>query len=163
MMTTAGLWRRAAPILTLALHAARELADVVLLPVGQADGLEHLIHPGVERCPTQAVHLAPEDEVLPRRKVGVEGDILWYHAQAGLGGFGCAADRMAHDQGVALVGLEQAGQHRDGGGLARAVGPEQAQDLALLDGEIHALHGLKVAKGLAEVLDFYCVWQGVLL
>ena len=36
---------------------------------------------------------------------------------------------------VAGVGLEQAGEDGDGGGLAGAVGAEQAEDLALFDGE----------------------------
>ena len=41
--------------------------------------------------------------------------------------------RLAEDEGVAGGREEQAEQQLDGGGLAGAVGAEQAEDLALVD------------------------------
>ncbi len=61
---------------------------------------------------------------------------------------------MPHHARIALVRAQQAGQHGDGGGLPGAVRAEQAEDLALLDGKIHALHSLGLAKGLVQVQDF---------
>ena len=46
-----------------------------------------------------------------------------------------AAD--AHD---AAIGRAQTFENFDGGCLARAVGPEQAEDFAFLDGKAHAPH-----------------------
>ena len=43
----------------------------------------------------------------------------------------------------------------DDGRLARAIRPEQGEDLALLDGEIDTAHGFHVAVALREVLDRY--------
>ena len=40
---------------------------------------------------------------------------------------------LAEDEGVAVGREEQAEQQLDGGGLAGAVGPEQAEDLAAVD------------------------------
>ena len=38
---------------------------------------------------------------------------------------------MTHDEGIALVRAQQAGEHRDGGGLPGPVRTEQAEDLTL--------------------------------
>ena len=45
------------------------------------------------------------------------------------------------------------GHHADERALARAVGAEQAEDLAVGDREAHALDGFKVAVALDDVLD----------
>ena len=58
---------------------------------------------------------------------------------------------MAHHQSVAFVGAQQGGEHGNGGGLAGAVGAEQAKDFARLDVETDALHGLDFAKGFVQV------------
>src|SRR5262249_59618837 len=49
--------------------------------------------------------------------------------------------RLVEDQGVALGREEQAQQQLDGGGLARAVGAEQAEDLAAFDGQVERPEG----------------------
>ena len=46
--------------------------------------------------------------------------------------------RLAEDEGLAVGGEEQAEQQLDGGGLAGAVGAEQAEDLAAVDLEVEA-------------------------
>ena len=45
---------------------------------------------------------------------------------------------LAEDEGVAVGGEEQAEQQLDGGGLAGAVGAEQAEDLAAVDLRLRA-------------------------
>ena len=45
------------------------------------------------------------------------------------------------------VGLDQRGQHPQRGGLARAVGPEEAEDLALVDIEVDAVDGADLRLG----------------
>ena len=48
---------------------------------------------------------------------------------------------LAEDEGLALGGKQQAQQQLDGRGLARAVGAEQAEDLALADLQVEGLEG----------------------
>ncbi len=139
------------------LHPARKLADVILLPVREADDLEHFIDAGFERRAAQAIHLAPKDQVLTRRQVGVERNLLRHHAQAGLGRFRRAADGMAHNRRVTVARGQQPRKHRDGRRFARAVRPQQAQDFALLSRKLDPGHGLELAKGFLEILDFDCV------
>ena len=47
----------------------------------------------------------------------------------------------AEDQGLAGGGKQQAEDELDGGGLARAVGPEESEDFASLDFEVEGLQG----------------------
>jgi hypothetical protein len=53
---------------------------------------------------------------------------------------------MAHDGSFALAGLQQPGQHRDGGGLAGAVWTEQAEDFAFCSAKAHPSHSLEAAE-----------------
>ena len=55
---------------------------------------------------------------------------------------GDVGGRLVEDQGVALGGEEQAEQQLDRRGLARAVGAQQAEDLAAVDLKIEGLEGL---------------------
>ncbi len=64
------------------------------------------------------------------------------------------SDRFALDADPAGVRFEQTADHLDGGGLAGAVGTQQAEDLALLHRQADILHGFQVAEGFAEVADF---------
>src|SRR5689334_17574602 len=48
---------------------------------------------------------------------------------------------------------EEGGQHLDGGGLARPVGPEEREELAGTDLERDAIDGADVAERLDQVLD----------
>ncbi len=53
---------------------------------------------------------------------------------------GCGAGRRPPTVAVPAVGSQQRGEHPQGGGLARTVRPEEADDLPRLDGEIHPAH-----------------------
>src|SRR5205085_5597246 len=74
--------------------------------------------------------------------------------------------RLAEHEGVALGREEQAQEQLDGGGLARAVGAEQAEDLAALDRQVQgAERGLlapapEVAVDLGEVARLDDRFQG---
>ena len=54
---------------------------------------------------------------------------------------------FAEDQGLAFGGKQQAQQQLDRGGLAGAVGPEQAEDFALLDFQVERLEGPHLLAG----------------
>jgi hypothetical protein len=59
-------------------------------------------------------------------------------------------DLETGDLGLARVGLQQSGDHRDGGGLAGAVGPEQPVGLPGRDANVDTLHRDEVVEGLAQ-------------
>ena len=61
---------------------------------------------------------------------------------------------VAEDAHLAGVVVAVAFEDLDGRGLAGAVRPEQAEDLAGAHGEVDALEGLEVAVGLAQAAGF---------
>src|SRR5690606_23461180 len=62
-------------------------------------------------------------------------------------------DIVAADGCGAAGGGEEAGDHFHGCGLARAVGAEEAEDFAALDGETHAVDGGEGSEALDELTD----------
>src|SRR5665647_1431278 len=138
------------------LHAAAELLHAVLLTVDQRDEREHLVHPRVQLGSRETVHLAPEQQVLAGAHVGIQGDVLGDHADRLFDRMGVGDHGAAVYEGVAAAGVQQAREHGDGGALAGAVGPEQAEDLAPGDVEADAIdgeHSLGRVVPLAQLLD----------
>ena len=83
------------------LHAAREFGDRLPLALLQPDDLQHFADALLERLAAQAVHLAPEGEVLAGAQVGIEGDVLRHEADRALDRHRLVHDRVAHDPGIA--------------------------------------------------------------
>ena len=80
-----------------------------------------------------------QGEQLGRRQPRLVAEQLGQVADAGPGrGVG---GRAAEQQHLPGVGVDEAEQHLDDGGLAGAVGPEQADDLAAADRQRHVVHG----------------------
>ena len=67
---------------------------------------------------------------------------------------GFADHVVAEHGGGAGVGPEQRGEDADRGGLAGAVGAQQAEDGALPDAEIHAVEGAGVTECLDQPVRF---------
>ena len=59
---------------------------------------------------------------------------------------GFVGDIQAHDAGDAAGGRQQRGEHPQRGRLARAVGPEEAEDRSRIDAELDARDGLDRAR-----------------
>src|SRR5262249_44377121 len=81
-----------------------------------------------------------------------EHEVLVHHADAGRDRVARApeAPRMAVDQDLARVGLQQPVEHVHQGGLARAVLAEQGVDLAGLDDQIDLVVGDQIAEALRD-------------
>lgn len=88
-----------------------------------------------------------------RGERGAQGDLLPDDADRPADRDGVAGDAGSRDGGVAPRRREQAREHRDGGGLAGAVGAEQSEDLALGHAEGDAGDGDLPVVGLAETGD----------
>jgi hypothetical protein len=103
----------------------------------------------------QAVDAAEEAQVLPDREVVVEAEALAHVADLPLHALGVAGDVRAEHEPGAGAGLEQAAQHPDRRGLARAVCAEEAEDLALTDRERDAVDRREGAEALGELPDLH--------
>ncbi|MNS71668.1 hypothetical protein D3C72_1050450 [compost metagenome] len=64
------------------------------------------------------------------------------------------ADVQVIDQDTALIGLHQADDHVEAGGLAGAVRAKQADDLAAVDGQADVTHDLAALVALGQMLSF---------
>jgi hypothetical protein len=101
----------------------------------------------------QAVQPADHFGVLLAGEVVVDGGGLARQADLGAHGGGVGADVDAADAGGARIWWQQGGQDADEGGLAGAVGTEQAVDAAPLDGQGEAVQRTDLAaEGLDEAL-----------
>jgi hypothetical protein len=65
----------------------------------------------------------------------------------------CSAAKAANAY-AAAVGRSKALQNLDRAGLARAVGPEEAENLAFIDGEAYPAQGFNVSVALGKVVNF---------
>jgi hypothetical protein len=123
------------------LHAARELAHVGVGLVGQAQVGEQLVDPVV---------VAPDAEIagldaqrLAHREERVEHQLLRHDAElpAGLGVL--RDDVVAVHAHLPARGMGQAGEDADQGGLACAVGAQQAEEFARFDLEADVFQRLQ--------------------
>ena len=113
-------------------HAAREPGHFVAAALRQARRFERLRDDG-DRL--DAVQPREELQVLARRQLGIEMELVSEQADAAadLGTrLACQPVAVADD---AAGRRHQRGQHADDGGLAGAVGTEQPQNVAGVDGE----------------------------
>ena len=60
-------------------------------------------------------------------------------------------ERLAEQQGLAFARRQQARQHLHGRGLAASVRADEAEYLAALDREAHAIDGGKVTEAACEI------------
>ena len=121
--------------------------------VGEPEPLEQRVGPAGGGPRVEVGESAGEAQVAATGEVGVYRSELPGQADAAAHVTGLADDVEARHGGVPGVGSREGGEGADGGGLARAVGPEQAQDRARLDVQVDAVEGLHGTEGLAEVVD----------
>ena len=123
-------------------HAQRVRPDRPAADAGQPDLLEHLHHPGLPGPPSAARAGSVQDrQILPAGQVAVGGRTLdqrthpRQHAPA--------LARHPRPEHLDLAGgrQDEAEQHPDGRRLARAVGAQEAVDVARPDVEVDAVDG----------------------
>ena len=103
----------------------------------------------------QAVDPAEEVQVFLGGQVLIEGEALGHVADVLFDPVVFPDDVEAAHPALAAGGQQQAVQHADGGGFARAVGPQKAEDLPLLHLEADVVHRLKSPEMAGEILDDY--------
>src|SRR5258705_3737415 len=133
------------------LPAAGERAGELVLARREAEALEGLAH--VPLAVRDLVHARHEVEVLLDGEVLVEAELLRHVAHRALDAPGVLRDVVAEHDAMTLVGREEPADHADGGGLAAAVGAEEAIDRALRDLHREVIDDRLLAEALGEALD----------
>jgi len=109
----------------------------------------------VQFRPAEAVDAAVEFEVLGHSQVIIEGEFLRHVADILLDPAAFGIDIVALHPGLAGGGQEQAAEHADDRGLARAVGAEKAKDLAVAYAKAHPVDGDEFAETAGELFHDY--------
>jgi hypothetical protein len=125
----------------LALHAAGVGADLTTARLLEVEALEQFSGPAYGLLLRQAVDAPAQDEVLDSCRHRVGAGFLRHIADRPADGVRCLDDVVAGDPRSTGIGPGQRGEDLDGGGLARAVRPEQPQYDALRDGERDSVEG----------------------
>ena len=145
------------------LLAPGDLVRELVLVTPQAHQLEHLRHPPLDVVPGHPLHLQPVGDVLEHRQVRKQGVVLEHEADVATVGHQ-GRDVLPGDAYGPLVGLLEAGDDTQGGGLAAPGGPEQGEKLPGLYLQAHPIHGGDpafdpVQEALANALqaDVHCL------
>ncbi len=108
-----------------------------------------------ETTPVEWCASTPDEDVLERRHVGEEPDVLERARDAQLGDLELVAlaQRLAEVAHRARGGLVDAGHDVEAGRLAGAVGPDEAEDLALVDVEADLVEGDDATEAQRDGVD----------
>ena len=148
-----GLVRNAAGNVEPARQAARELTGAELGKVAQPDKVNRLVHQRAAALAVVDVKAAEIVDVLAHRKLIEYRHLLRHHADAALEVVAGGRHGLAEQLDDAFVVGEQLQNAVDGRGLARAVGAQQAKDLAGGDAQAKVVERDKVVVALDEVFD----------
>src|SRR5215216_1736467 len=135
------------------LHATGVEAGLLTRPVGEPDHLEQRVHAPLDLRTVQPVQDGVEAQVLLTCEVVVQGHFLKDEPDVRTDLVTGAQDVVTGDPGEPVGGVEQRAQHRDRGGLAGAVGSEEAEQLTRFDRERDAIDGGEVTEPLDEAVD----------
>ena len=135
--------------------ALRELRQDHVAILLQGADLDHLVDPPGGRPLVEPPQPARESQVRMGGHVVVERDDLREVADVAAALQRIARHVVLGDEHVTARGHQVAGHHLHGGGLAGAVGSQEADDLALLDVEGDVVDGQPLPVVLGEILYAY--------
>ena len=121
-----------------ALHAAGQRSGQFVAAVPEVQGLQVFLRPPLGLGARNAVIAGLVDQNVPALLEHVDVDFLGNHADAGLGGLPLAVQVVTEYRYVAGGLVDQRGDDSDGGGLARAIGTQQREKVALPHGQVDA-------------------------
>ncbi len=133
------------------LPAARQRARQLVAAVVQAEPLQRRLDPLV--AAVEAEDPRGELQVFLDGQVLVEPELLRHIADVALDFVGLLDDVVAKAGAAAGIRLQQAAQHADAGGLAAAVGAEEAVDLPARHLQRQIMHDRLAVETLAQALD----------
>ena len=112
----------------------------------QAHQFQHVVHRFFPLRGRDFVARAEEIQVLGHLHVLIDAEKIGHVADDMAHGVGLAHHVVAEDSGGAGGGRQEGGQDAQGGGLARAVGADEAEQIALVDGQVEGIERGDVAK-----------------
>ena len=148
-----GLVRDAAGNVEASRQAARELAWAELGKVAQPDKVDRLVHQRATALAVANVKAAEIVDVLAHGEFVEHRNLLRDHADATLEVVAGGRHGLAEQLDGAFVVGKQLQNTVDGRGLARAVGAQQAKDLAGGDVQVKVVERDKIVVALDEVFD----------
>ena len=148
-----GLVRDAAGDVEATRQATRKLAGAELGKVAQTDKVDRLVHQRAAAFAVADVEAAEIVDVLAHGELVEHRHLLRYHADAALEVVAGGRHGLAEQLDGAFVVGKQLQNAVDGRGLARAVGAQQAKDLAGGDVQVKVVERDKIVIALDEVFD----------
>ena len=134
-------------------QAARELARAELSKVAQPDKVDRLVYQRTAELAVADVKAAEIVDVLAHGEFVEHRNLLRDHADAALEVVAGGRHGFAEQLNGAFVVGKQLQDTVDGRGFARAVGAQQAKDLAGGDAQVKVVERNKVIVALDEVFD----------
>ena len=134
-------------------QAARELTGAELGKVAQPDKVDRLVHERSAALAVVDVEAAEIVDILAHGELVEYRHLLRHHADAALEVVAGGRHGLAKELDGAFVVGEQLQDTVDGRGLARAVGAQQAKDLAGGDTQVKVVERNKIVIALDEVFD----------
>ena len=137
-------------------HPARVSLHEIVGALGQAHHVDQVLRPLAPHAPAEIVEAAVDVDILPSGEVEVGGQRLRNHADRFAHAHRIARDVEAGDESLSRGRHDQRRQHPAERGLARAVGSEQAEQLAAPHLEAHVVDGGEFAEAFSEFARLYC-------
>ncbi|GLK58309.1 hypothetical protein GCM10017624_04660 [Azotobacter vinelandii] len=133
-------------------HAQRQLFGQAVADLAQVEAVEHFADARRALRLGEVEQAGVQLQVLQDRQFAVEGERLGHVAHPPARVDVLRVHRLAEQQGLALAGRQQAGEHLHGGGFAAAVGAEEAEDFPAFDAEVHVVHRDEVAEAAGQAM-----------
>ena len=124
------------------LHAPAQCPDDRPAFFGQADQFQHIAHGFFALRGRDFVAGAEEIQVFGHFHVLVNAEEIRHVTDDVPDGVGFAHDVLAEDVGGAGGGGKEGGENAQGGGFARAVGADEAEQIALVDCRVRELRAV---------------------
>ncbi len=133
-------------------NAQRQVVGQLVGHLLQVEAPEHFADPCRDAIRRQVEQPGVQHQVLPHAQLGIQGKGLGHVADPATGRHVAGVHRLAEQRARAFAGRQQAGEHLHGGGLAAAVGAEEAEDLPTLDTEADVIDRDEVAETTGQAL-----------
>src|SRR5438105_2890828 len=130
---------------------ARELLRLTLQELVEVEDLRRFAHPPVDLLPRHVLVAKPEREVVVDRHVRVERVRLEDHRDVASARCDVVHDPVA-DQDPPVRDLLEPGEHPERGALPAPRGPDEDEELSILDLDGEVLDGLRAVEALGHVV-----------
>jgi hypothetical protein len=127
------------------LHAGGELVAATITEAVHVQPVENVVDALLQRGFTEAVEAAEVFHQFLSAEAGIERGGGGKETDAGAHFFGLLDDIVAADQGRAVGGLENGGEHTQRGGFSGAIGAQQAVNFSGFATKTDVIHGADLA------------------